>query len=35
MLISPYYFSDNLDGLADAAAAVGASAVVDARKNQG
>jgi hypothetical protein len=27
MLISPYYFSDNLDGLADAAASVGASAM--------
>lgn len=27
MLISPYYFSDNLDGLADAAASVGASAI--------
>lgn len=27
MLISPFYFADNLDGLADAAAAVGASAI--------
>jgi hypothetical protein len=27
MLVSPYYFSDNLDGLADAAASVGASAI--------
>jgi hypothetical protein len=39
MLISPYYFSDNLDGLADAAASVGASAIRSAlgkiRSNQG
>src|SRR6266496_3985223 len=27
MLISPFYFADNLDGLADAAAVVGASAI--------
>jgi hypothetical protein len=27
VLISPFYFADNLDGLADAAAAVGASAI--------
>ncbi|MFI4987547.1 MAG: hypothetical protein ACHQF3_08905 [Alphaproteobacteria bacterium] len=27
MLISPFYFADNLDGLADAAAAVGADAI--------
>jgi hypothetical protein len=39
MLISPYYFSDNLDGLADAAASVGASAIESTlqkiRRNQG
>lgn len=39
MLISPYYFSDNLDGLADAAASVGASAIQSAlgkiKDNQG
>jgi ribosomal protein S8 len=39
MLISPYYFFDNLDGLADAAASVGASAIQSTlqkiRGNQG
>jgi hypothetical protein len=36
MLVSPYYFSDNLDGLADAAASVGASAIQSTLgKNQG
>jgi len=39
MLISPFYFADNLDGLADAAAAVGASALQSTLKkvkgNQG
>jgi hypothetical protein len=39
ILISPYYFADNLDGLADAAAAAGASAIKAAltkvKNNQG
>jgi hypothetical protein len=39
ILISPFYFADNLDGLADAAVAVGASAIQSALKkvkdNQG
>lgn len=39
MLISPFYFADNLEGLADAAAAVGASAIESTLKkvknNQG
>jgi hypothetical protein len=39
MLISPFYFTDNLQGLADAAAAVGASAILSTLKkvhdNQG
>jgi hypothetical protein len=39
ILISPFYFADNLDGLADTAAAIGANAIKSTlnkvRKNQG